>query len=257
MPSRWNLGKPSRRLARLSQRQSPGKIKVVLPSPGVNMATSSSSRAVIVVHGLLVGPWIMRRIERRFVEAGYRVINWGYPSVLGCIDDHGARLKRLFDRLDQDPDLEHYHVLTHSMGGIVARSALSRGRPTKLGRMVMLAPPNCGTIISTVMGPLMRLVGWRTIGELAGHSQSYVCRLHVPADVEVGVIAGSWDHLVRVRSTHLPGERDHLVVPALHSGIIFRQDVFEQAKWFFERGRFRRPELPLPVGLPQVAAAEA
>jgi pimeloyl-ACP methyl ester carboxylesterase len=218
---------------------------------------AAPSRAVVIVHGLLVGPWIMRRIEQRFNADGYRVVNWGYPSVLGCIEDHGARLKQICDQLDADPEIDHYHLLTHSMGGIVARSALSRGRPTKLGRMVMLAPPNCGTVISTVLGPLMRMVGWRTIGELAGHRQSYVCRLHVPADVEIGVIAGSWDHLVRERSTHLSSERDHLVVPALHSGIVFRRDVYEQAKWFFERGRFRRPELPLPANLQQVAAAEA
>jgi hypothetical protein len=41
--------------------------------------------------------------------------------------------------------------------------------------------------------------------------------------LDCGVIAASWDHVVSLASTYLPGQRDHLVLRSLHTLPLHRQ----------------------------------
>jgi len=63
------------------------------------------------------------------------------------------------------------------------------------------------------------LFGQRPVAamELCSHPDSYVNRLAPAADLDGGVIAASWDHVVSLASTYLPGQRDHLVLRGLHT----------------------------------------
>ena len=67
--------------------------------------------------------------------------------------------------------------------------------PRKLGRVVLLAPPNRGARLADLA---LRLFGRRLIAatELCSHPDSYVNRLAPAADLDCGVIAASWDHVV-------------------------------------------------------------
>jgi triacylglycerol lipase len=173
-------------------------------------------------------------LERR----GFRAVNWRYRSLRGSIEPHAARLAVRAKEFEDDNGIERLHFVGHSMGAIVVRRALAISRPRKLGRVVLLAPPNRGARLADVA---LRLFGPRLVAatELCSHPDSYVNRLPPAVDFDCGVIAAAWDHAVSLASTHLPGERDHLVLRSLHTLPLHRQTPL-QVGHFLREGRFLR-----------------
>jgi len=192
---------------------------------------------VVLVHGLGANKLLMWPLARRLARAGYRTVNWSYPSFLRTIERHGANLRELLDRLDAEPEAARIHLVAHSMGCIVARQALLSGVPRKIGRFVMLAPPNQGSPLASLFGPLTRCC-FPTIDQLARRPDSFVNRLLEPDGLEIGVIAARVDWLVGVANTHLPCQRDHIVVSGTHSLMVFQSGVAREVVEFLRQGRF-------------------
>jgi pimeloyl-ACP methyl ester carboxylesterase len=149
------------------------------------------------------------------------------------------------------------HVITHSLGGLVARVLLTAQRPAALGRVVMIAPPNAGS-------PLAEMLYEYGLGELVlgpvggflrtardGHVQARLGAV----DFELGVIAGDraydlvipaglmplpHDGKVPVAATRVDGMRDHIVLPVAHTFMIRDPRVVAQALAFIQTGAFAR-----------------
>src|SRR5688572_6160404 len=100
---------------------------------------------VFLVHGIAAGPWMMTTLAQRLKAEGYRVRNWGYASVLNCIEHHGQSLAVELERAGEDDSVSEIYIVAHSMGAIVARHALSQAHPAKLRRAVFLGPPHRGS----------------------------------------------------------------------------------------------------------------
>lgn len=197
----------------------------------------SPGETVLLLHGLGRTRASFRSMHGRLEQAGYRVIDWDYPSFSRSIDQHAARLSERLRELDADPAVTRIHFVTHSLGGIIVRKALLDGPPAKTGRLVMLAPPNRGSRLARRTGPL--LGRWiRPLRELSSAPDSVVNRMAAPQGVEIGIIAAARDGKVRVEDTHLPGETDHLVVPGFHTFIMNALVVQEQTLTFLRTGRF-------------------
>jgi pimeloyl-ACP methyl ester carboxylesterase len=194
--------------------------------------------AVLLVHGHGAHPVLLEPLRRALERQGFRAVNWRYGSLRGSIEAHAARLASKAKELDEDTGVARLHFVGHSMGAIVVRSALAVARPRKLGRVVLLAPPNRGARLADVA---LRLFGRRLVAaaEPSSKPDSYVNRLASAADVDCGIIAASWDHAVSLASTHLPEERDHLVLRSLHTLPLHRQAP-AQVGHYLREGRFRR-----------------
>ena len=197
-----------------------------------------SREAVILVHGHGAHPVLLEPLRRALERQGFRTLNWHYRSLWGSIETHAAQLAAKAKELDDDTSVERLHFVGHSMGAIVVRRAVAMTRPRKLGRVVLLAPPNSGSRLADFA---LRLFGQRLTAatELCSHPDSYVNRLAPAADLDCGVIAASWDHAVSLASTHLPGQRDHLVLRSLHTLPLHRHTP-AQVGHFLREGRFLR-----------------
>jgi pimeloyl-ACP methyl ester carboxylesterase len=194
---------------------------------------------VLVVHGLACPKLFMTPLAVRLRRAGFEVINWGYPSLLPPIERNARRLGRRLAELERRGDVDSIRLVTHSMGGMLARQACAEFELGKLHRVVMLGPPNQG---SRAADSWARWLGAAVppLQQLSARDRSYVRRLHVPQRVQIGIIAGSKDRVVGVPSTHLSGETDHCVVPTGHMRMLIRRDVAELVERFLREGRFRR-----------------
>jgi triacylglycerol lipase len=210
--------------------------------------------AVLLLHGLGRSRWSMWWFARYLQRAGYSVSNPGYASRSAPIEQLAAPLDDVFARCAQQ--VERVHVVTHSMGAIVLREFLARSRPEKLGRIVMLAPPNQGSEIVDHLA-MKPILGWilGPAGRQLGTGAEHKPRSLLAVDADIGVIAGSrnaepWfsrmvqspsDGKVSVASTHLARQRDHLVIAQTHMFLPLSPAAMRATLAFLRHGSFTTP----------------
>jgi hypothetical protein len=227
---------------------------IVHPAPRSPAAASDRSReGVLLLHGIARRASSLARLEGALRDAGFATLNLDYPArkaslavLAGIVGPPVAAFAGGVDRL---------HVVTHSMGGLLARALLTHRRPDNLGRVVMLAPPNGG---SEVADRLRRFSAYRRFFGPAGFQLSTRRDARLEAllgevDYPLGIIAGdrslspieSWfvlprpnDGRVSVARTRVPGMTDHITVHATHTLIMRNPQVIRQTLHFVRNGRF-------------------
>ncbi len=206
---------------------------------------------VILLHGMAQTSLSMTPLAHDLKRAGYRVKNVGYPTRPHGVA--GLAERYLQPVVEAVGTQQPVHLVTHSLGGILARWYLQEHELPEGSRVVMLAPPNHGSEVADFVRnwPIYRWVMGEVGQQLGTGPDSVVHRLG-PISVEVGVIAGnhslqpwfSWllpgedDGTVSVQSTRLDGMRDFLVVNASHTLVMFNREVRRQVKHFLREGRF-------------------
>ncbi|MFM8494901.1 MAG: esterase/lipase family protein [Planctomycetia bacterium] len=211
-------------------------------------ATRGSTRpaTVALVHGYLANRFMLEILGVRLRRRGFQPRPWGYWNMQCSLLVHAERFARRLMELDADGAVHTLHLVTHSMGGLIARAALDRYRPAKLGRVVMLAPPNKGSFVATRMADSVGRV-LKPVAELSTGPESLANSLPMPRDVEIGVIAAEWDALVSDDSTRPDVPHAHVTLPTFHSGLLFRRDAADHVAAFLTTGRFPAVAAEAPV----------
>lgn len=194
---------------------------------------------VVLAHGLAARPIIMFPLARSLKRSFGEVINWGYPSLWSRIETHVGRFAELFRQLDRQGG-GRVHLVCHSMGCIIGRLALAEYLPRRLGRFVMIAPPNRGSRWARHLAPHLGRFS-PPIVQLTDHSDSFVCSLPPTNIPDIGIIAAQRDFMVAEANTYLGCETDHIVLPGLHSSVLWTRETADQVRHFIENGNFRRP----------------
>ncbi len=228
-----------------------GVVPAAAPPPPAGLPADSSTATVVLLHGLGRTHRSMKALERALAAEGYRVVNLGYPSrdytVSVLADTLAAELDACCAVEERPPNF-----VTHSLGGILLRAYQASHGADRIGRVVMLSPPNQGSEVVDRLPPaLLRLVLGPAAVQLGTDASSIVNELP-PADFELGIITGnatlnplfSWwlpgedDGKVTVESAWVEGADEFLVVPYAHTWIMQRKQVIEQVLLFLATGRF-------------------
>ena len=203
---------------------------------------SMSTDWVLLLHGLFASRRSMRLLECTIRSHGYPVLNWGYPTWWRTTQSHVNRLLPLLDELQANPQVRSINFVTHSMGGILVRSALHTARYSKVRRFVMLAPPNRGSHLTRIkLGPFAWCVP--AIADLSEAPDSLPNRLSTPSLVQIGVIAASRDLIVPVANTTLENQSDHCLIPSSHFSLPTDKTAVSQVINFLQTGKFSQPAI--------------
>lgn len=207
---------------------------------------------VILIHGWGCRAVAMEQAARGLAQFGYDAYCYDYRSSeadLTTLAKHlmvdVAELRR--ERLG---DAEKVHFLTHSMGGLLLRKALELDADgvfgSGIGRIVMMGPPNQGSVMADLAVAAGVGAVNRSIGDMTYLMDSEVQHIRPPRhyDRKIGIIAGTMDGKVLPgNSVHIPGMtegRDYALirVGATHPGLRSSFDALSQAERFLRTGEF-------------------
>ncbi len=217
---------------------SPRESRRFVPENGGN------GQLAVLIHGLFLFGFMMNPIGKRLAKAGYTSVIYDYPTMKKGLAGHGQDLADFLKRLsDSSPD-SRINIVTHSLGGITARSAISFLPPetvAKIRRIVMLAPPNKGSDVAGFFTEYLPFTGKiaRPLPELSSSEASAIHSVpQINSRIEVGIIAGTRDIEVRNEYTHLSGEKAHVTIRCGHTLMPFLPETGRLVISFMNTGSF-------------------
>ena len=159
----------------------------------------------VLIHGWGVRSHSMIRLADMLHREGYTVLNYDYPSSEKRIEQHAEILLELYRREHPQGKI---HFLTHSMGGLLLRYALAKMTETEcraIDSVVMLGPPNRGSALA-MFGELALVKDFNvSLADMIPGSDALSIP-NPPYLPPVGIIAGTKDGKVSLKSTSLPDD---------------------------------------------------
>ncbi|HEV8051689.1 MAG TPA: hypothetical protein VGP47_04275 [Parachlamydiaceae bacterium] len=211
-------------------------------------AENIENERILTIYGFMGSNLDMYYHSWTLEEQNMQVKNWDYPTREKKINEHAEDLVVYLQDWAAEAPGKPIHFLTHSMGGLVLRAAISHPDcppEAKIGKAVLLAPPNKGTVWGRMLSGYF-LPEWIAGDEsgreiLSEHDFEYLGQF--PDTKKVMVIAGNLslnpliegenDGTVKVDETYLITPHYHGVVYESHKTILISKETTELMMDFF------------------------
>jgi len=217
-------------------------------------SVANEKDCAVLLHGMARSYRSMLAMQDALQKAGYAVANEGYPSRRYAIEKLAPlAVKSGLTECDRLGATGRVHFVTHSLGGILIRHYAALFEIPRMGRVVMLAPPNQGSAAADRwrVFPGFGWINGPAAYQLGKGADSVPRRLPTPT-FEFAVIAGDRsidpitsafldnpdDGRVSVADTRLDGMREFRVVHATHAFMMRNREVIKLTLNFLRHGRF-------------------
>ena len=212
---------------------------------------------VVLIYGIYQPPFAMKTIKNTLDKAGYYVLNFEYDFRCYSIDEIvKSSLDKFLKKHCIDPK-KKIHFVTYSSGGLIIRRYLEKYPLLKLGRVVMIAPPNHGSKLVDFLKKYLNFI-YRFIAGVLGQQlgtgkNDYIHKtLKQSINFDLGIIAGlgslspfsyfiidePHDGMTSIESTKLKGMKDHIVITASHMLILYFNFTAKKVLNFLTKGSF-------------------
>jgi triacylglycerol lipase len=186
-----------------------------------NDAVAPGKIPVLLVHGYMCNRGIWWPIVGRLKAAGFAIGTVNLQPARGDIESFAEQLHARIEALCTDTQAAKVVIVTHSMGGLVARAYLRRHGGSRIIQLITLGSPHHGTWIS-----------YYGVGKNARQMQPDSAWLRDLAQCDLGTstlsVWSALDNFVAPQdSSRLAGARER-VLPALgHLAMLFSPLVLE------------------------------
>jgi pimeloyl-ACP methyl ester carboxylesterase len=214
-----------------------------------------AQETVVLLHGLARTAASMQPMADALESEDYQVLNLDYDSRHHSIETLADDVRRRI--IEATQDATKIHFVTHSMGGILVRQIQATDPISKLGRVVMLSPPNQGSEVVDRIGDwrIFKSINGPAGQQLGTAEDSFVNQLGpVPFDcgiitgdrsinwINSGMIPGPDDGKVSVARARVAGMSAFKVVHATHPMIMKKKSVIKNTLRYLNSGSFDDPE---------------
>ncbi|HHF7367473.1 TPA: esterase/lipase family protein [Legionella bozemanae] len=211
-------------------------------SNSAQVKPKQNQEIIVLIHGLMRTSLSMWPLKIYLKRQGYLVYSYSYPSAKYSIQEHGIYLNQFIKNLlEKNPGVK-INFITHSLGGIITREALSSFSPKQLkniGSLIMLAPPNQGSKLAKLSTEIFPMLTSpiKPLVELSSDHTSYVHHVLVP-NIKIGIIAGRYDAKVPPEFARLEGQNEPMIVDSNHTFIMNNAKTRQLIMSFLKKGTF-------------------
>ena len=192
---------------------------------------------IVFIHGIAAPRFVFLYLKWYLSRRGYRTRIHGYPSVFKTIPHHADVFIKRLKELESDASIDQFHIVAHSMGGIVTRQALLNFQPQKLGRVLMLATPNKGSSAARFLSNGIFSFS-KTLRQISDEDGSFVRELGFPDGIDVGAIHANVDRVVTRESSRPTDEAPFLEIASGHNDLLARPATAKAVDAFLRTGSF-------------------
>ena len=192
---------------------------------------------VVFIHGIAAPRFVFLYLKWHLSRNGFSSRIFGYRSVFKTIPIHAETFTKYLQKIENDSSIDQFHIVAHSMGGIVTRQALLNYQPAKLQRFLMLATPNEGSAAARKMSASIFRFS-KTLRQISDEEGSYVRELGFPSCVEVGAIHANVDRVVTRQSSRPHADAPYLEIASGHNDLLIRPATAKAIVQFLNTGDF-------------------
>ncbi len=181
---------------------------------------SSGQPPVMLVHGYRCNSGLWWWMAARLRAAGFTVEAIDLEPALASIDRFAEQLHNRIEAVLQDTGSAKVRIVTHSMGGLVARAYLRRYGTAKVGKLITLACGHHGTRIA-------RLGLGQNAREMEPGS-AWLAALEEPVPVPSVTVWAAQDNFIAPQtSSHLSGAEDIMLKGVGHLSFVFSRCILD------------------------------